>query len=163
MTSPHVNASLIVTGAFGITLGVRLVALPIARVEVPPRVSMVPSTSTAEPAQPESLATSLAGKDPFRVSRRPATVLYDPTRLAQPGAPRPPMPAIALVGIVWGTRRKPTALVEGIPGVDGPRPVEQGDTVGGLRVRRIQRDRVVITGFDTTWTLSVREPWRDGR
>ncbi|HEY6225216.1 MAG TPA: hypothetical protein VIW26_15645 [Gemmatimonadales bacterium] len=160
MTSPHVNASLIVTGAFGITLGLRLVAFPIARVEVPPRVGTVRSTSAAEPTQPESLGASLAGKDPFRVSRRPAMVLYDPTRLAQPGAPRPPIPAIALVGIVWDTGRKPTALVEGIPGVDGPRPVEQGDTVGGLRVRRILRDRVVITGFDTTWTLTVREPWR---
>jgi hypothetical protein len=160
MSSSHVNASLIVMGSFGIALGVRLVAWPIARLEVPPRVSMVPSTSAAEPTQPESLGASLAGKDPFRVSRRPATVVYDPARFAQPVATRPPTPALALVGIAWDTRRKPTALVEGIPGVDGARPVEQGDTVGGLRVRKILRDRVVITGFDTTWTLSVREPWR---
>jgi len=160
MSSSHVNASLIVTGSFGIALGVRLVALPIARVEVPQRVSTVPSTSAAEPAQPESLAASLVGKDPFRVARRSSPVSYDPVRLAQPVAPRPPMPALALVGIVWDTGRKPTALVEGIPGVDGTRPVEQGDTVGGLRVRKILRDRVVITGLDTTWTLTVREPWR---
>jgi hypothetical protein len=159
MSSPHVNASLIAMGSFGIALGVRLVAWPIARVEVPPRVSTVPSTSAAEPTQPESLGASLTDKDPFRVSRRPATVIYDPARFAQPGATRPPTtPALALLGIVWD--RKPTALVEGIPGVDGARPVEQGDTVGGLRVRKILRDRVVIAGFDTSWTLSVREPWR---
>lgn len=160
MSSSHANASLIVTGCCGIALGVRLVALPLARVEVPPRVSTVSSVSVAEQAQPESLATPLVGKDPFRVVRRPSPVSYDPVRFAQPAASRPPMPALALLGIVWATGRNPTALVEGIPGVDGPRPVEQGDTVGGLRVRKILRDRVVITGFDTTWTLTVREPWK---
>jgi hypothetical protein len=32
--------------------------------------------------------------------------------------------------------------------------------VGPLRVRRIERERVVIAGLDTVWTLTVREPWR---
>jgi len=99
-------------------------------------------------------------RDPFRVTRRPATVLYDPLRLAQPALPPTPKPALALVGIVWDTGRDPTALVEGLPGADGPRAVRQGETIAGLRVRTITRDRLVITGLDTTWTLTVREPWR---
>ena len=99
-------------------------------------------------------------RDPFRVTRRPAAVLYDPVRISQPAIPAPQKPALALVGIVWDSGKDPTALVEGIPGADGPRPVRRGETIAGLRVKAIKQDRVLITGLDTTWTLTVREPWR---
>jgi hypothetical protein len=152
---------LIVVGTAGLALGVRLAAAPLVRVIVPPRAEL---TSLAAVRQPlvasESLVSALVQRDPFRVTRRPAVVLYDPVRLAQPVTPPPPKPALTLVGIVWDTGRDPTALLEGLPGVDGPRPVRQGENVGGLRVKTIKPDRVVITGLDTTWTLTVREPWR---
>jgi hypothetical protein len=41
--------------------------------------------------------------------------------------------------------------------VDGSRAMQRGDTAGGLRLRRITPGSVVMTGYDTTWTLRVRE------
>lgn len=161
MTAGHINTTLIVAAALGLALGVRLVAAPLVQVSVPPRVDTPPTTTPAPPAgHPDSLVTELVARDPFRVTRRPSEVVYDPVRLAQPVTPPLPKPTLALVGIVWDSGRDATALVEGLPGVDGPRPVRQGETVAGLRVKTINSDRVVITGLDTTWTLTVREPWR---
>jgi len=156
-----INASLIVAGSAGLALGVRLLAAPLVRVTLPLRVA-TPIQIAAAPveAHPDSLAAALVARDPFRVTRRPSNVVYDPVRLAQPATPAPPKPVLALVGIVWDNGRDPTALVEGLPGVDGPRPVRHGETIAGLRVKTIKPDRVVITGPDTTWTLTVREPWR---
>ncbi|SRR6266568_740237 len=161
MSAAQVNAALVAIGSVGLALGLRLVTSPLVRVVVPPRIGTT-STATALPprAQGDSLVAALVGKDPFRVTRRPATVLYDAVRLAQPAIPPTPKPVLALVGIVWDSGKDPTALVEGIPGADGPRPVRQGETIAGLRVKTIKQDRVLITGLDTTWTLTVREPWR---
>lgn len=161
MTATHVNASLIAAASLGLALGVRLVAAPLVQVTVPSRVGTPLTTAAAAPAgHPDSLVTALVARDPFRVTRGPSDVVYDPVRLAQPLTPPPAKPALALVGIVWDNARDPTALVEGLPGMDGPRPVRQGESIAGLRVKTIKRDRVVITGLDTTWTLTVREPWR---
>ena len=85
---------------------------------------------------------------------------YDPVRLAEPAAPATPKPALTLVGIVWDGGRDPSALIEGLPSTDGPRAVGRGDVIGGLRVRAIKTDQVVIIGLDTTWVLGVREPWK---
>jgi hypothetical protein len=161
VTAGHVNAILIAAGSVGGALGVRLVGSPLVRVVLPPPVGYVSMVVTLPPAErPDSLVGALVERDPFRVTRRPAKVLYDPVRSSQPAIPAPPKPALALVGIVWDSGKDPTALVEGIPGADGPRPVRQGETVAGLRVRIIKQDRVLITGLDTAWTLMVREPWR---
>jgi len=153
--------SLITTGSVGLALAVRLAAMPLVRVAVPPRAGNASTIGASVPVvHPDSLVAALVARDPFRVARRPSDVVYDPVRLPQPAAPPVPKPALALVGIVWDNGRDPTALVEGLPGVDGPRPVRQGETIAGLRVRTIKLDRVLITGLDTTWTLTVREPWR---
>ncbi len=156
-----INAELLATASLGLALGVRLAGWPLVRVVVPPpprAASVVPSG--VSPLEPDSLVHLIVGRDPFRVTRRPSNVVYDPVRLAQPATPPVPRPALALVGIVWDSGRDPTALVEGLPGVEGPRPVRSGEMVAGLRVKAIKPDRVVITGLDTTWTLMVREPWR---
>jgi hypothetical protein len=63
-----------------------------------------------------------------------------------------------LVGIVTGV--EPTAVIEGFPGIEGSRVVRIGDVVAALRVRSIRPTGVRITGMDTVWTLTVREPWR---
>ncbi len=161
MSAAQVNAALVAIGSVGLALGVRFVASPLVRVSVPPPVGTAPASTTFQPqAQPESLVGALVGRDPFRVTRRPAAVLYDAVRLAQPAAPPTPKPVLVLVGIVWDNGRDPTALVEGLPGADVPRPVRQGETIAGLRVKIIKQDRVLITGLDTAWTLTVREPWR---
>jgi hypothetical protein len=161
MSAAHVNASLVTVGLIGLALGVRLVASPLVRVVVPPRVGAAATAGAVLRAvRPDSLVAALIGKDPFRVARRPAAVLYDPVRLVQPATPPAPKPMLVLAGIVWDNGNDPTALVEGFPGTDGPRPVREGETIAGLRVRTIKQDRVVIAGLDTTWTLTVREPWR---
>ncbi|MGH7526894.1 MAG: hypothetical protein ACREMX_09340 [Gemmatimonadales bacterium] len=68
-----------------------------------------------------------------------------------------PKPALAVSGIVWGP--EPAALVEGVPGVEGSTVLRRGDSAAGFRVVRIEGERVVIRGMDTTWTLMVRNPW----
>ncbi|HVH66652.1 MAG TPA: hypothetical protein VM716_02190 [Gemmatimonadales bacterium] len=160
MTAARVNCSLITVALAGFGLGARLASRPLVRVVVPPSAPAAPLPAAASPErQPDSLGVAFVARDPFRVARRPTDVPYDPMRLAQPVAAAAPKPALALVGIVWDWGRDPTALVEGLPGSDGPRPVRVGETVAGLRVKTIALDQVVITGLDTTWTLQVRQPW----
>jgi len=161
MSPSQVSASLLVLASAGVPLGVRLAAWPLAAVALPPRAAAPASASEPAPLPPsDSVAATLVARDPFRVGRRPATFAYDPVRLLQPPAPPPPRPVLALVGVVWDGGRDPTALIEGFPGVEGPRSVHRGDTVAGLRVTRITGSSVVVAGLDTTWTLTVREPWR---
>jgi len=161
MNVRSINAALLAIASLGLALGVRLAAWPLVRVVVPPPTSALVMASTAvSPLEPDSLVHFIVARDPFRVTRRPSNVVYDPLRLAQPATPPAPKPALVLVGIVWDSGRDPTALVEGLPGADGSRPMRQGETIAGLRVKTITLNRVVITGLDTTWTLTVREPWR---
>jgi hypothetical protein len=139
----------------------RVTAWPLVRVRLP----AAPDTTLAGPARAAGqrvLAEAIAAivsQDPFRIGRLPAITAYDPVRLAQPVAPPPPRPTLALVGVVHGP--DPSAVVEGLPGVEGSRVVRVGDVVGGLRVKRIGNDRVVMVGIDTTWVLEVREPWKN--
>ncbi len=161
MTSTHVNTLLATVASIGLALGARLVAWPLVQVDVPTRVDAAAVPGSPAPSlEPDLLVAKLVSHDPFRFRRRPSPVQYDPVRLAQAATPPSPKPPLVLVGIVWDRRSDATALVEGIPGVEGPRLLRLGETVGGLRVKAIKPDRLVITGLDTTWTLTVREPWR---
>jgi hypothetical protein len=118
----------------------------------------IPRT-TADPYPADSLLAVAVARDLFRVDRRPATVLYDVTRLNLANAPPAvPKPTLTLVGVVGG--RVPTAVIEGFAGVEGVRVTRVGDVVSGLRVARIEKDRVIVIGMDTTWVLTVREPWK---
>jgi hypothetical protein len=111
------------------------------------------------PLSSESLAV-LVARDPFRVSRAPAQLWYDPIKYAEPPAPeepKPPKPVLVLSGILWGP--DPSAVLEGVPGIAGPRLVRAGDTLGGLTIRRVREKAVEVKGYDTTWVLGVREPW----
>ena len=114
----------------------------------------------AQPS-PDREWLALITHDPFRPSRSPAQLLYDPSQTsngAPPAAGAPAKPRLVATGILWGPR--PEAVIEGVPGIEGPRVVRAAEVLGKLRIQRIERDRVVITGFDTTWALTVREPWR---
>ncbi len=161
MSPSQVNASLLALASAGVALGVRLTAWPLARVALAPALVARPSVSEQAPMPAgDSLAASLVARDPFRPARRPALLAYEPLRLLQPPAPPRPKPVLVLVGVVLDGGRDPTALIEGFPGIDGPRSVRPGDTLAGLRVTRIGANRVVVVGLDTTWTLTLREPWR---
>jgi hypothetical protein len=161
MNARSANATLVLTAVAGLALGVRLAAWPLVRVVVPAAAdaALVASSPVSE-FQPDSLVRLIVARDAFRLTRHPSDIAYDPVRLAQPVTPPAPKPVLALVGIVWDSGRDPTALVEGLPGVEGPRPVRSGEIIAGLRVKTITPDRIMITGLDTTWTLTVREPWK---
>jgi len=106
----------------------------------------------------DSLARVVVGRDLFRSDRRSATIAYDPSRGAAPLPDGPPKPQLVLTGVVWGS--EPEAVVEGLPTSTGPRVVRAGDVVGGVTIKRIEVNRLVAMGFDTTWTLTVRVPWK---
>jgi len=116
------------------------------------------SVSDTTPYAADSLGQAVIGRDLFRSTRRPAAVAYDPGRPDVAAVLLQPRPVLSLSGIVWGAM--PEAVIEGLPGATGPRVVRTGDVVAQLTVKGIGLASVVIVGMDTTWTLTVREPWR---
>jgi hypothetical protein len=130
------------SGQAGAVPALALAAAP--KVPVPPRPAV------------ESLAAAAAARDPFRASRAPAPVPFDPDRAADapPTPPRPSLPPLTLVGVALGT--EPAALIDGLPGTETTRVLRLGESFAGYTVRRIEETRVLITGPDTTWTLRVR-------
>jgi len=107
----------------------------------------------------DSLARVAVSRDVFRSGRRPGSVAYDPQRAAAPvEVTQPPKPVLTLLGLVAGA--EPTAVIEGLPGVEGSRVVRVGDAVAGIKVQSIAGDHVRLVGMDTVWVLRVREPWK---
>jgi hypothetical protein len=78
--------------------------------------------------------------------------------MAPPTPSGPPKPSLILVGLISG--EDATAVLEGLPGIEGSRVLRLGDVVSGLRITRIAENHVVVVGMDTVWVLTVREPWR---
>jgi hypothetical protein len=128
--------------------------------------SELPAVTRSESVSPrrvvrlnaDSIARLIAARTPFRAVRRPAAVAFDPGLPTQVVAAATTKPALSLSGIVWSA--DPTAVILGLPGIEGSKVVRRGDVIGGIKVSRIERERVWVTGLDTTWTLSVREPWK---
>ena|ERR1700722_7596975 len=109
----------------------------------------------------DSLTTSISDRDPFRLTREPATIAYssEPDAPPPPPPPRPPIMLSGIVGPPWA------ALLEGVPGHDGTMLAKVGDTVSRapaalLIIRGIVRDTAVVQGLDTVWHLAVRRVWR---
>ena len=151
---------LLVVGLLGITASVRIAAGPIARVRLPGSPAHDSNAQVAGSGSriaAESVA-AIVSRDPFRIGRRPTLPAYDPQRVGEQLATPSPKPALILVGVMNGI--EPSAVIEGLPGVEGSRVVRVGDVVAGLKVHRIADGRVVIAGMDTTWVLGVREPWK---
>src|SRR2546428_1863405 len=142
MKARPANAALVLTALGGLTLGVRLAAWPLVLVVVPPPASAAAVVSNSvSPLEPDSLVHLIVARDPFRMTRRPSNVVYDPMRLAQPATPPAPKPALALVGIVWDNARDPTALFEGLPRADGPRPPRSREAIAGRPAPTIKSGR----------------------
>ncbi len=102
----------------------------------------------------DSLSTVARRTAPFRPDGRASAVPYDPLRSEAPAEYAPPKPALLLSGIMEGVA--PVAVIEGIPGREGPVVLGVGDTIAGLRVKRIGGGQVTVTGMDTTWQLRLR-------
>jgi hypothetical protein len=151
---------LLVVGLIGVTTSVRIAAGPIVRVQLP-RAAATDSSIAAVSSRSRIAAESvgaIVSRDPFRIGRRPTLPAYDPQRLAQQLAPPASKPTLLLVGVVNG--REPSAVIEGLPGVEGSRVMRVGDAVAGLQIKSIANGRVIVAGMDTTWVLEVREPWK---
>ena len=161
MNTNALRIPLVLAGALGIVVVIRLAAWPLVRVDVS-SVAELGGPARSVDAAPKLAAESVAAitaRDPFRVGRRPALPAYDPLRLAEQLAPPPPRPALQLVGVVDGLN--PSAVIEGFPSVEGSRVVRVGDAVGRFTIKQIRHGQVVISGMDTTWVLEVREPWKN--
>jgi hypothetical protein len=134
--------------------------MPFARPEVPAVASASASAPgrTTNQARIDSLVRVVVTRTPFRAARRPAAMPFDPTVSIKQtvSAAASPRPVLTLSGVVWGI--EPAAVVEGLPGVERPRVLRRGEAVGGIKVTRIERDRVGLAGLDTIWTLRVKEP-----
>ena len=143
----------------GLGVAARMTLWPLAapRFSEPTASAAAPQGPTATPA--ESLAAAIARHEPFRVNRRAALVAFrvpTPPPPPQPPAPQIQRPQLSLAGIAWGTGNGGGAVIEGFPGVQGPRAVRVGDVVGGIRVQQIAADSVVLVGIDTLWVLRMR-------
>jgi len=152
---------LLVVALLGLMTSVRIATGPIARVELPGAAAYDTSaqvSSSGSRIAAESVA-AIVSRDPFRIGRRPLLPAYDPLRLAEQLAPQAPKPTLRLVGLVSGADA--SAVIEGLPGVEGSRVLRVGDVVAGLSVKKISGNQVVIVGMDTTWVLEVGEPWKN--
>jgi hypothetical protein len=135
-----------------------------------PRLPAQPANAPAGAAPAVVLDTSgvaaatarLRDRNPFRVDRKPASVRFTPWESAPPSSP-PPKPApirppLAVVGIVGGPPW--SAVVEGIPGRETGVLLTVGEEANGIHLTEIRGDTVRLAGFDTTWALTPRRPWR---
>lgn len=130
-------------------------------IDAPPALA---TTAPAARLSPDSLAAAaerVAKTDPFRMERTPARVAYTPkleNAPAVPPIPAPPRPPLAVAGIIGGPPW--AALLDGVPGRSGSVVVHAGDTLGGLRVRVVRAALVIVSGADTTWRLTLKQPWK---
>lgn len=126
--------------------------------ELPVAPSAMPAPESHDVSPPiavaESALAAAVAKAPFR-KRRTSAAPYDPALIGgPPPPPAPPKPAVILAGIVWGDQ--PVAAIEGVPGSEGAVVLGIGDSTGGVRVRRITRESVILAGYDTVWSLRIR-------
>jgi hypothetical protein len=118
------------------------------------------SAAYPTPRALDSATKAIVASDPFRLERRPSSVAYGSQPEGAPVAPpqpKPPKPGLALAGVVGGPPW--VALLDGVPGKSGSVLVHAGDTLAGLRVRSLGPNGITITGFDTTWKLTLKKPW----
>jgi hypothetical protein len=97
----------------------------------------------------ESAADSVVAADPFQVdATAPAPTIPGGTPEASPAS------RLELSGLSGGPPWR--AIVSGIPGHEAGIVVSAGDTVGGIRVRSVRRDAVIIQTKDSTLTFTLK-------
>ena len=145
-------------GSAAAIVGARM-AMPTSAAPVPVIWSAPSSATVVVPESLDTFARAVVQADLFRLDRAPAPVPYQVA--AGQGSPTPPpapaKPPLAVAGLIGGPPW--VAILEGIPGQAGSILAHAGDVFGPLRVRKIDRNGVVITGMDTTWNLTLKHPW----
>lgn len=162
MSPAFARLVLLVAATLAIAAGITGLTVPLAPVALalpasPRRFALGPAISREKL---DSLVRLVERRAPFRARRRPAAVRFDPRPAVQQSDAQQssPKPVLTLSGVVWGTDA--AAVVQGFPGVEGSKVVRRGDVFGGIRVTRIERDRVSLAGLDTAWSLRLKEPWK---
>jgi hypothetical protein len=141
-----------------------------AAVPVPEPVAVTPfGQSGAAPAISVSSLNVAAGRvvatDLFRLDRAPARLSYTPDSAdiaptVNAHQPRAQLVLQGILGVINGSKpERWGALLGGIPGHPSPVLVHAGDTIGGMTVRRVGRDTLVVVAPDTLWRLTVRQAW----
>src|ERR1700693_2970374 len=92
-----------------------------------------------DPGQLREAADSVASSDPFRLDRHPSAPPIDQPAIAAVTAPSF---HLELSGVMGGPPWR--AIVSGIPGREVGVVVRAGDTLGGIKIRTIRRDSVII-------------------
>jgi hypothetical protein len=128
---------------------------------LPARPAPAPAFGAAPAILPLPEEDSLAAardvgtqKDPFRLSRMPATVPF--TRAGPSGIPAATptfRPTLVLKGIVGGPPWQ--AVIDGLPGQPAGTVVKAGSVFDKLTVRSVTRDTVVVQSPDSTWRLTL--------
>ena len=146
----------LITGAVMLGTSVTVAVVPVPLATSHHAIATTLGTSPRYPV--DSFARVSVARDLFRTDRRTAALAYDPARGTTPLPDGPPKPQLALTGVLWSA--EPEAVIEGLPATTRPRVVRVGDVIGGVTIRRIEPTQLVATGFDTTWTLTLRRPWK---
>lgn len=117
--------------------------------------STTPALTMFDSDSLDSAAAHIVTHDVFRLERKPATVAYSiiPGAFIAAAAPMTPAIRIALQGTIGGPPWH--AIISGVPGHDGTIVVSAGDTLGGVLIRRINRDSVTVRVKDSTWTVTL--------
>jgi hypothetical protein len=159
MMTAHTASRFLLIGAGLLAIPAAVAGLRSVEVEMEPEGNTVSEVTEVMGIGPlDSLVLVLAEHDPFRMARSPAAVAYSSAPVeATFLEPAPPKPQLALTGIMWGD--EPSAILEGLPGVEGAQVLRAGESIGGIRTRRITRQDVTLVGMDTIWVLHVRKPW----
>jgi len=125
----------------------------------PERAQSLASPSLPTPATISALnrsAGQIVANNPFRLSRRPASVRYaryvTPVAQSEDAPPRL-RPRLVLKGIVGGPPWQ--AIIDGLPGAPPGTVVSVGNSFQSLTISAIARDAVMVQGADTTWRLTL--------
>jgi hypothetical protein len=109
---------------------------------------------TYNPRQLIEAADSVASTDPFRLDRHPSRATLDSLSIPSASMPVSDQLHLALTGVGGGPPWH--AIVSGVAGHDGGVLVNAGDTLGGIRIRAIKRDTVILQTRDSTLTLTLK-------
>jgi hypothetical protein len=122
--------------------------------ELTARTPSVPVMTMFDGDVLDSAASHIAAHDPFRIERKPANIPFSVAQNGGQGIPAPSAPPIriALQGTIGGPPW--SAIISGIPGHSGTVMVSSGDTLGGVAIRRVNKDSVTVRVKDSTWTVT---------
>lgn len=148
-------------GIAGLSAGV-LVSIPApARGDPSPVPPSLPATPAWAPSTDslENAVSVIEAGNLFRSDRVSATESEPEARAPSGQPPVPPnaRPQLSLRGLVGGPPWD--AIIDGIPGRDGPVVLRSGQPTAGFTLHRVRHDTAIIHSPDTIWKLTLRRTW----